>query len=107
MEAYFKWVLTSTGASTTVFDNLFLRNCRAITVTTYTDGGANTAAFGIEVGPNSTGPFVRFGSTSYALSSGGAVSVLQMSGPIMAIRPYFINRQASTTRLLVELTGVS
>lgn len=104
-EAFFKWILTSTGASTTIFGvNGELRHCRNLTFLIDANVAGDTAAVGIESGPTDTGFFDRMGSTAYSISSGVAATV-QFSGPLMCVRPYFISRTAATSAINVTLVG--
>lgn len=114
-EVSHQWTLTSTGAAVCIgpgstndaLNHDLLRNCQNITVVAYTPGGASasTAAIGLEVGVHSTSPFARYGSTANTLSSNGDAVVFQLPGPIRAIRPYLIDRDASTTIVYVTLDG--
>ena len=104
--AHFVWRMgsgTDTGASTTVFDNMGLRACRNLSLYLASDT-ASTMSIGIEVGVDSTSPWVRMGSTAYTLGAGDAV-VVQFSGPVEAIRPYLITRTNSAAIATIRLTG--
>ena len=105
-EAFFKWVLTSTGASTTIFGtNNELRVCRNLTFIVDCSVTNDTCAIGIESGPTDTGFFDRMGSTAYSVSSGGFAATIQLSGPLACVRPYLIARTASTSVINVTLLG--
>lgn len=100
-EAHHIWTLTSTGAGTAKEG---LRTCGFLTL--LLQANESTASVGIEVGRSSTSPFVRMGSTSYDLGWGES-QVVQMDGPVPAIRPYLIGPLASTSAsVVVELFGV-
>ena len=104
-EAFFKWTLTSTGASTTVYGtNGELRHCRNLSLLVNTAVAGDTAAVGIESGPTDTGFFDRMGSTAYSVSSGVAATI-QFSGPLECVRPYLIARTAATSVITVTLVG--
>lgn len=99
----FNWLLTSTGAGTVNADDA-LKNCQRLTIIADCLVAGDTATIGIESGPNSTGFFDRMGSTAYTISSGAAVTI-QLSGPLLAIRPYYINRTASTSSVRIRVVG--
>lgn len=111
-DAQFRWstaALASTGASTLVCDGIGLRTCRNLTFFLSKLVTTDTAVIGIEFAPDSTSPFARVGTTSYLLASSVAPNdgvVVQLSGPVGAVRPYVISKTASTTKLLVTLMAV-
>lgn len=107
-DAFFRWPeLTSSGASTVVYDNPGLRTCRNVTIVAETQVDADTAVIAIEHARTSTSPFVRLGSTAYALASSAAPEaiVIQLTGPLFAIRPFVISKTASTTVVNIALIG--
>lgn len=104
-EVFFKWVLTSTGASATVFGETGqLRHCRNLTFLVDASVAGDTAFIGIESGPTDTGFFDRMGSTAYSVSSGVSATI-QFSGPLLCVRPYLVARTASTSIVNVTLVG--
>ena len=108
IDAFFQWpALTSSGAAADVYDNIGLRRCRNITITIEKGSVTDTAVVGIEHARTSTSPFVRMGSTAYALDSSGAGQsvTVQFSGPLFAVRPFVISKTASTTAVVVCLAG--
>lgn len=111
-DAQFLWstaALISSGASTLVYDGIGLRTCRNLTFTIEKLVTTDTAVVGIEFARTSTSPFARVGSTAYALASSVAPNecvVVQLSGPVGAVRPYVISKTASTTKLIVSLMAV-
>ena len=108
-DASFRWsttALISSCASTLVYDGVGLKTCRNLTIIIEKPVTTDTAVVGIEVAATSTGTFVRMGSTAYALASSVAPNecqVVQLAGPIGAIRPYVISKTASTTKVVVTL----
>lgn len=110
-DASFVWStseFTSSGASTRVYDGIGLQTCRQVTLTIETTEAVDTAVVGIEHARTSTSPFVRLGSTAYALASSGAAESLtvQLAGPLFAVRPFLISRTASTTKIVIALVAV-
>lgn len=110
-DAQFTWStgdLLSTGAASKVYDGAGLKTCRNVTITIETQAIADTCVIGIEHARTSTSPFVRMGSTAYALASSVAreAMTVQFDGPVCAIRPYVISRTASTTKIVMALTAV-
>lgn len=110
-DASFLWstaALISSGASTLVYDGEGLKTCRNITITIENRVNADTCVVGMEHARTSTSPFVRMGSTAYALASSAAPEsvTVQLSGPVCAIRPYVISKTASTTKIIISLTAV-
>lgn len=111
-DAQFRWstaALISSGASTLVYDGPGLKTCRNITLVIEKPVTTDTCVVGIEAAADSTGRFVRMGSTAYALASSVApneCAVVQLTGPLGAIRPYVISKTASTTKLTITLMAV-
>lgn len=110
-ETHYKWTLTSTGASTNVFEGFGPRTAQNFTFSCQTEGSATTAAIGIEAGVPSdaltvgvSAKFERMGSTLYTLSS-LAATIIQVTGPLAAIRPYVIDKTNSTTVVQIVLLG--
>lgn len=105
--AFFQWLFgsgSSTGAHGTIFDGLGLRDCRNLSFHIAKGAETSTVSVGIEAGLDSTSPFVRMGSTAYALSS-GEIQVVQLTGPLQAVRPYLIARTDSNAIVRVVLHG--
>jgi hypothetical protein len=110
-DAQFTWsttALISSGAAQ-AYDGEGLKTCRQLTFTIEKRVTTDTAVVGIEFARTSTSPFVRMGSTAYALASSVAPNecqVVQLAGPIGAVRPYVISKTASTTKVIVSLLAV-
>ena len=104
-DASFTWsttALISSGAAA-AYDGEGLKTCRNLTFTIETRAVADTAVVGLEYARTSTSPFVRMGSTAYALASSGALEaqIVQLSGPVGAVRPYVISKTGSTTKIII------